>query len=97
MFLRRMPSSLISSLKTVLRFNRRPLMLSAIRGVKELPGKNKMRFNVGGVQAETREALITEVLEFMATEEGKKKMALWVGWGGTFTLGIGATFGMQTS
>ena len=48
-----------------------------------------MKFNVGGIQAETREGLVTEILKFMETEEGKRKMALWVGWGGTFTLGIG--------
>ena len=48
-----------------------------------------MKFNVGGIEAETREGLVTEILKFMETEEGKKQSALWIGWGGTFTLGIG--------
>ena len=48
-----------------------------------------MKFNVGGVQAEARENAVVEILNFMETEEGKKKMALWVGWGGTIILGTG--------
>ena len=44
-----------------------------------------LKFNVGGIQAESREGL----LKFMETEEGKKKSALWFGWGGTITLGLG--------
>ena len=34
--------------------------------------KNKMSFNVGGIEAETREGLVTEITKFMETEEGKK-------------------------
>ena len=65
-------------------------MLSSWRmGVKDLPSKSKLRFNVGGIEAETREGLVTEILKFMETEEGKKKSALWFGWGGTITLGLG--------
>ena len=77
---------ILSHLKAFPRLNRRNLMLSSWReGVKDLPVKNKMKFNVGGIQAESREGL----LKFMETEEGKKKSALWFGWGGTITLGLG--------
>ena len=77
---------ILSHLKAFPRVNRRNLMLSSWReGVKDLPVKNKMKFNVGGIQAESREGL----LKFMETEEGKKKSALWFGWGGTITLGLG--------
>jgi len=86
-----MSLSILSRLKTSPRFNRRNLMLSSWRmGVKDLPAKNKMKFNVGGIEAETREGLVTEILKFMETEEGKKKSALWIGWGGTITLGLGS-------
>ena len=81
---------ILSHLKAFPRVNRRNLMLSSWRkGVKDLPVKNKMKFNVGGIQAESREGLVTETLKFMETEEGKKKSALWFGWGGTITLGLG--------
>ena len=80
---------ILSHLKAFPRLNRRNLMLSSYsswrKGVKDLPVKNKMKFNVGGIQAESREGL----LKFMETEEGKKKSALWFGWGGTITLGLG--------
>ena len=84
---------LLSHLKGLQRFDRRNLSLSSWRkSVKDLPVKNKMKFNVGGVQAElaeARENAVVEILNFMETEEGKKKMALWVGWGGTIILGTG--------
>jgi len=82
---------IMSHLKGLPKFDRRNFTLSSWRKeVKDLSQRNKMKFNVGGIQAETREGLVTEILKFMETEEGKKKMALWVGWGGTFTLGIGS-------
>ena len=81
---------ILSHLKGLPKFDRRYFSLSSWRKeVKDLSQRNKMKFNVGGIQAETREGLVTEILKFMETEEGKRKMALWVGWGGTFTLGIG--------
>ena len=81
---------ILSHLKGLQRFDRRNLSLSFWRkGVKDLPVKNKIKFNVGGVQAETRENAVMEILNFMETEEGKRKMALWVGWGGTIILGTG--------
>ena len=95
-FLKMMSLSILSRLKTSPRFNRRNLMLSSWRmGVKDLPAKNKMKFNVGGIEAETREGLVTEILKFMETEEGKKKSALWIGWGGTITLGLGELISMM--
>jgi len=82
---------ILSHLKGLQRFDRRNLSLSFWRkGVKDLPVKNKIKFNVGGVQAETRENAVMEILNFMETEEGKRKMALWVGWGGTIILGTGS-------
>ena len=80
---------ILSHLKAFPRVNRRNLMLSSYsswrKGVKDLPVKHKMKFNVGGIPAESREGL----LKFMETEEGKKKSALWFGWGGTITPGLG--------
>ena len=50
-------------------------MLSSWRmGVKDLPAKNKMKFNVGGIEAETREGLVTEILKFMRRRRERRKV-----------------------
>ena len=50
-----------------------------------------MKFNVEGLQRNQRvdDMSFGTFIEWLTTEQGKYKMAVYVGWGGTFAIALG--------
>ena len=82
---------LLSSARNFKRISTRNIFTSRIwnNTGKKVPlvPKSSLKFNIGHL--EKMEKMEASLLEWMVTEEGKKKMALYVGWGGTALLFAG--------
>ena len=83
---------LLSSFESFLRMSTRNILTSrkcnnSRKNVPLIP-KSSMKFNIGQLE-KIQGKQQPSFLEWMVTEEGKKKMALYVGWGGTLVLFAG--------
>ena len=74
--------TLVSTIKNVVKISRRSIRTTVITNSKQT-----MKFNVKGLEKNKVDE--QTLLEWMVTEDGKRQMAVYAGWGGTLTLFFG--------
>lgn len=75
--------TLVSTIKNVVKISRRSIRTTVITNSKQT-----MKFNVKGLEKNKVDE--QTLLEWMVTEDGKRQMAVYAGWGGTLTLFFGS-------
>ena len=91
---------LLTSVKSFVRISTRNVITSGIwnNSGKKVPlvPKSTLKFNIGQLE-KIQGRQEASLLEWMVTEEGKKKMALYVGWGGTALIFTGWMLKWETN